>query len=158
MTSEECDLAFDQLERAMNEAGLAWVTTQVAEDLRFGKTRTKRLSVREEKSDRFATELLGVSRRSNVTVSATEPYSSEEKLRMLVRALEQTTVAIDRMEGVIRNRINRVTETQEWRSIQLVRSDEPDREAVVIHSTATIGRSEKVTELDKLLKALRERI
>jgi len=158
VTSEECDLAFDQLERAMNEAGLAWVTTQVAEDLRFGKTRTKRLSVREEKSDRFATELLGVSRRSNVTVSATEPYSSEEKLRMLVRALEQTTVAIDRMEGVIRNRINRVTETQEWRSIQLVRSDEPDREAVVIHSTATIGRSEKVTELDKLLKALRERI
>jgi hypothetical protein len=158
VTSEECDLAFDQLEHAMNEAGLAWVTTQVAEDLRFGKTRTKKLSVREEKSDRFVTELLGAPRRSNVTVSATEPYTSEEKLRMLVRALEQTTVAIDRMEGVIRNRFNRMPEAKEWRSIQLVRSDEPDREAVAIHSTATTGRSEKITELDKLLKALRERI
>jgi hypothetical protein len=51
-----------------------------------------------------------------------------------------------------------MAETKEWRSIQLVRSDEPDREVVVIHSTATTGRSEKVTELDKLLKALRERI
>ena len=158
MTSEECDLAFDQLEHAMNEAGLAWVTTQVAEDLRFGKTRSKKLSVREEKSDRFVTELLGAPRRSNVTVSATEPYSSEDKLRMLVRALEQTTVAIDRMEGVIRHRINRNSESKEWHSIQLVRSDEPDRQAVVIHSTAIAGRSEKVAELDKLLKALRERI
>jgi hypothetical protein len=151
-------MAFDQLEHAMNEAGLAWVTTQVAEDLRFGKTRTKRLSVREEKSDRFVTELLGTPRRSNVMVSATEPYSAEEELRMLVRALEQTTVAIDHMEGVIRNRINRKSETKDWRLIQLVRSDEPDREAVVIHSTATTGRSEKVTELENLLRALRERI
>ena len=158
MTSEECNMAFDQLEHAMNEAGLAWVTTQVAEDLRFGKTRTKRLSVREEKSDRFVTELLGTPRRSNVMVSATEPYSAEEELRMLVRALEQTTVAIDHMEGVIRNRINRKSETKDWRLIQLVRSDEPDREAVVIHSTATTGRSEKVTELENLLRALRERI
>jgi hypothetical protein len=157
MTPEECDLAFAQLEQMMNDAGLAWATTQVADDLRFGRTRTKKLFVREDKSDAFSTEELGTPRRSNVTVSATEPYSPKEKLRMLVRALEQTTVAIDRMEDAIRQRINRV-QSRNWVSLRLIRSDEPDREPVAIHPVSMSVRSEKVSELEKLLEILLERI
>jgi hypothetical protein len=159
MTPEECEIAFEKLEHAMNEAGLAWVTNQVAEDVRFGKTRTKKLSVQQERADIWAAELVSEEpRRSRVTVSATEPYSSEEKLRMLVRALQQTTVAIDRMENVVRACIARMPETKNWRSVQLVRSDEPDRAAVVIDATPQAGRLQKVSELEKLIKALQERI
>lgn len=159
MTPEECEIAFEKLEHAMNEAGLAWVTNQVAEDVRFGKTRTKKLSVQQERTDIWVAELVSEEpRRSRVTVSATEPYSSEEKLRMLVRALQQTTVAIDRMENVVRACIARMPETKNWRSIQLVRSDEPDRAAVVINATPEAERLRKVSELEELIKALQERI
>jgi len=159
MTAEECEFAFERLEHAMNDAGLAWVTNQVAENLRFGKTRTKSLSVRQEKNDIWAAELLSEApKRSRVTVSATEPYTPEEKLRMLVRALEQTTVAIDRMENFVRDRLTRILEAKNWRLVQLVRSDEPDRAAVVIEANAQVERSQNVSELEKLLKAFQERI
>jgi hypothetical protein len=159
MTPEECEVAFEKLEHAMNEAGLAWVTNQVAEDVRFGKTRTKKLSVQQERADIWAAELVSEEpRRSRVTVSATEPYSSEEKLRMLVRALQQTTVGIDRMENVVRACIARMPETKNWRSVRLVRSDEPDRAAVVIDAKPQAERLQRVSELEKLIKALQERI
>jgi hypothetical protein len=159
MTPEECEITFEKLEHAMNEAGLAWVTNQVAENVRFGKTRTRKLSVRQERADIWAAELLNEEpKRSRVTVSATEPYSPEEKLRMLIRALQQTTVAIDRMENVVRECISRIPETRNWRSVQLVRSDEPDRAAVIIDATPQTERSQRISELEQLIKTLQERI
>jgi len=159
MTAEECDNAFDVLEHAMNEAGLTWVTNQVAEDIRFGKARKKSFSVRQEKADLLVAGWYGEEpKRSRETFSTTEPYTSEERLRMLVRALEQTTVAIDRMENSVRDRITRIPENAKFQSVQLVRSDEPDRAPVMIEANPQAARSQHVAELEKLLKALRERI
>ena len=83
MTDTERENAFHQIEAAMNDAGLSWVTNQVNEEIRFGKILTKKVVSRGEPSDELVFESLARVRRSKIEVSATRPYTASERLEML---------------------------------------------------------------------------
>ena len=58
MTDEACDAAFEKLKEAVVNGGLAWVTNQVDEEIRFGRTITKTVSSRPDAPDELIVQVL----------------------------------------------------------------------------------------------------
>jgi hypothetical protein len=155
MTTAECEQAYGQLVLAINKAGLPWLTNQVAEEIRFGKTLTKRVVARRDVPDDLMLEgLTEGPRRSRVTVAATRQFTSHEKLSVLLDALEQAVVATHDMEGAVVRYISEAAE--DWASIRLVRTDESTREPIQLLRHPDEKRAENVLRLRHLIQSLRE--
>lgn len=156
MTNAECETAFAELEEAVNKIGLQWVTTQVAEELRFGRTVTRKVSSRPDTPDESVLESLDERRRSKVRVSATRPYSAKERLLILLDAIERAAVATEEMESSVRDCLNR--SPAGWSAIRLVRTDEANRDPLLIEAAPNEYRSRHSAALKRLISALREMI
>jgi hypothetical protein len=155
MTDIECEYAFSELERVMNQEGLAWVTTQVAEEVRFGKTVVKKVTAfADTREDVVVAGSQETRRKSKVEVSATRLYTAREKLDLLLTALEQATVATSVMENQVRKRLTKTV--KEWTALYLVRSDDSTRLPIVIGPVAEEAQSLHIKELGRLLKLFRE--
>ena|SRR5437660_937826 len=104
MTDSECNEAFETLRRALAEVGLAWVTNQVDEEIRFGRTVTKTVSSRPDIPEELIVQgLAQKARPSNVRVSATRPYTPQEKLSILITGIENVGIETDEMQGAVQN-------------------------------------------------------
>src|SRR5581483_8500290 len=121
MTADECREAFAFLEGALNDYGLSWVTTQVAEQIRFGKTTTRRVTSRPDVPEDLAVPDLFDNRRRGVQIPGTQEYTDRERLQMLSTAIEQTFIAPLEMEAALRNRLDRTD--SKWSELRLVRTD-----------------------------------
>lgn len=95
--------AYRMLLDALREKGLAWVAEQVQEQVRSGKPVTKDVSpYRETDSMIFATEgfVPGTSTRGpRQRLAATEEYSPEERVDLLIDALEAAVIHIADIEA-----------------------------------------------------------
>jgi hypothetical protein len=155
MSETECEQAYDQLVLAINDVGLLWLTNQVAEEIRFGRTVTKQVAARPDIPEDLLFEGLAEGhRKSKVSVSATRPYTSREKLGVLLDALEQTIVATHDMEAAVTHYVSKTAAN--WISILLVRTDEIAREPIQVGRQPDEKRSENISTLRRLIKSLRE--
>ena len=87
----EQDAAYSSLVEAARECGLGWVLEQVEERIAVGKTKIKKISAKDAQSDSVdASEVVAETRRKTgapANFVASEAYSSEERLVLLVDAL-----------------------------------------------------------------------
>ena len=154
MTDEECNEAFETLKQAITDASLEWVTNQVDEEIRFGRTITKTVSSRPDTPEELAVPgLLEKTRQSKVRVSATRPYSPQEKLKILVSGLENVAVETDEMQSAVRTYLT--AHVKEWGEVRLLRTDEAGREPLTIASQSDGSRARAVQSLKKLIETLR---
>lgn len=150
MTEAECQEAFDQLASAIASARLNWVSNQVEEVIRFGQTVTKTVYSRPDAPEEIAvTGLVPRSRSSRVNVSATRPYTAQEKLHILLAALENAVIQTEGMEAEIRRYTN--SHSQDWTEIRLVRTDEPGRQHLTVFPKEDVNRVKAVASLRTLL-------
>ena len=158
MTDTECETAFEQLQRAMIKAQLQWVTNQVDEVIRFGQTVTKTVYSRPDFPEEIAIAVWPErsSRKSRVNVSATRPYTSPEKLTILISALENAIIETDDMLKAVRSYLS--SHTKDWSEVRLLRTDEPGRQPLIIRPLADENRSHAVAGLRSLVATLREMV
>lgn len=157
MTDEECNAAFETLKQAIANAGLSWVTNQVDEEIRFGRTVTKTVSSRPDTPEELVVQgLEQKTRLSKVRVSATTPYSSRERLNILIGALENVAVETEEMQTAVRNYLT--SHAKEWREVRLLRTDEADRQPLIIVPQSDENRARAVQSLKALISTLREMI
>jgi hypothetical protein len=154
MTDHECETAFEQLESAMTTAGLQWVTNEVNEEIRFGRTVTKRVSSRPDTPEDVANEGLTDKRRtSKVTVAATRPYTPQDKLGTLLDSLENVIVETQEMQNAVKNHLT--SHAKNWTELRLVRTDAAGREPVIISPTTDEERVRAVAHLQRLIATLK---
>ena len=91
LSEEEQDAAYSSLAEAARACSLGWVLEQVEETIAVGKTTIKKISARDAKFDRVdVSEAMAETRQKAGTPAnfvASEAYSSEERLSLLVDAL-----------------------------------------------------------------------
>lgn len=156
MTAEEHRQAFAFLESALNESGLSWVTNQVAEQIRFGKTTTRSVRSRPDVPEDLAIFELSDKRRRQVQIPATQEYSDRERLEILCSAIEQALIAPIEMEATLRARLDRTDPS--WTELRLVRTDAGDRPELVIGRKPDQQTARNIGQLHGLLKMLRQMI
>jgi hypothetical protein len=157
MTEAECEQAFEVVSGAMQAAGLNWVVTQVAEQIRFGKPSTKRIQTTVEHSPEIAVEgVAGRPKRTRETFAFTREYTASERLSLLLDALERAVVLTSQMEAVVRGQL--FGKTNGLNSIRLIRTDEPGRDVLEVGAGADPVREKAVQTLYQLVAGLRGRI
>lgn len=157
MTNEECNGAFEILKEAITTAGLAWVSNQVDEEIRFGRTITKTVSSRRDTPEGLVVQGLEQKVRfSKVQVSATRPYSPQERLEILINALENVAVETEEMQTSVKSYLT--SHAKEWGEVRLLRTDEVNREALIIVQQTDENRARAVQNLKTLISTLREMI
>jgi len=154
LSDNEYQNALAFLEQALNDSGLSWITTQVEEEIRFGKMTTRRVSARPDAPEDLALPGLSDARRRRVQIPATREYTAREKLEILCRAIEQAIVATADMQIALRSRLNRMDNA--WVGVRLVRSDMGDRPDVEISASGDAQQEERVRQLHGLLNTLKE--
>ena len=91
LSEEEQEAAYSSLAEAARACRLGWVLEQVEERIAVGKTTIKKISAKEAQSDVVdASETVAETRRragAPANFVASEAYSSEERLKLLVDAL-----------------------------------------------------------------------
>lgn len=91
LSEEEQDTAYSRLAEAARACGLGWVLEQVEERIAVGKTTIKKISAKDAQSDRDDVSAATAETRkkagARANFVASEAYSSEEKLLLLVDAL-----------------------------------------------------------------------
>lgn len=154
MTEAECEQTYDQLVVAINNVGLLWLTNQIAEEIRFGRATTIEVTERADTPDDLLfPNLTKRPRHSQVTVSATRIFTSQEKLMVLLDALEQAVIATYEMETAVKEYVSETSKN--WKSIRLVRTDEPTSEPIEITLYNDEERNENINTLRRLMKGLR---
>jgi hypothetical protein len=154
MTDEDYQKTFEALRQMMLDSGLSWVVTQVDEEIRFGRTAVKRISVRPEPPEELALiELVERTRTAKVNVSATRPYTKHEQLGMLLDALERTVGGINDMEEALRTYFAK--QLRSWDLIRCVRTDEDRPRPVSIGRVSDTKRDNSVADLRRLMGNLR---
>jgi hypothetical protein len=154
MPDDECNRTFDTLKEAVTREGLGWVSNQVDEEIRFGRTVTKTVSSRpDNREDLVVQGLEEKTRQAKVRVSATTPYSPQEKLSILISALENVCVETDEMQRAVRTYFS--SHVSDWNEVRLLRTDETERQPLVIPSQEDVDRTRACESLKKLIDTLR---
>ena len=157
MTDAECDQSFDLVSSAMRRAGLDWVVTQLAEQIRFGKPATKRVQTTLDDFPEIAVEgIAGKRKITRETFAFTRDYTAHERLSLLLDALERAVIVTSQMEGIVRDKI--LGRVQGGRAVRLIRTDEPGRDVLELGATPDIARDKAVHDLHRLVEGLRARI
>lgn len=158
MTQDDCEFAYGRIIAAMRKQGLDWLVAKVEEKIRFGRPLTKKVRmVPEEIEDLAIYPSEGPARKARqVLVTATRPYTTEERLRILVEALQHAIVERHNMEDVVRRSIHHVTKTNPL--VALVKADAEGAAPIHIPPQADTQRTENVQRLAKTLQTLTEQI
>ena len=157
MTETESEQAFGTISEGMKSAGLEWVITQAAEQIRFGKPEMKSVRTTIEGSPELAVPGLDGRRRSTrETFASTREYSANERLMLLLDALERALVSTSEMEAAVRKHV--FGSQRNLNLIKLIRTDEPGRQALELGRSADKDRLDSVRHLHELIANLRERI
>ncbi|MDR3749028.1 MAG: hypothetical protein P4M04_12885 [Acidobacteriota bacterium] len=153
LSDNECLQAFAFIEQLLNDSGLRWVTSQVAEEIRFGKMTTRRVNAPLDVPEDIAIPALSDSHRRRVQIPATREHTPRERLEILCTAMEQAVIAPSEMQMAIRSRLDRVL--PEWDGLRLVRTDAGERPDVEITRTLDEQNQDNVARLRELLNTLR---
>lgn len=160
MNEQECLHVFQSLTNILNENGMEWVSLQVAEQIRIGKTIQREIeTLKEGKSahsfyefDNYSSKL---TKGPKATFPVTVEYQPDEQLELLINAIKRAIVDTAEMEQHLFSFIKENTEKSE--SI-LFYTDEPNSEPKFIGAEKIESRIGQVKRLSELLEALRKEI
>ncbi len=160
MNREECVHVFRRLTTVLAENGMEWVSRQVLEQIRIGKTIQREIETLKEgrnaplfsTSDDYSSKL---TRGPKATFPVTIPYQPDEQLELLINAIRQAIVDTADMEQHL---INFIEEQEEAPKRIMFYSDEPNSEPKLISADKIETRHERSKDLNELLESLRREI
>jgi len=159
MNSQECTQTYEILAKMLVEIGLEWVTNQVSEQIRNGKTIQREIEtfkdVREVKvfdADSYPSQLR---KGPKATFPVTVDYEPPELLGLLIDAIEQTVVNTADMERHLVEFLER--EGKGPQEIHFI-AEEAGSEPKSINKEKSISRVGRTDELKDLLETLRKEI
>ncbi len=104
MDEQESQALFDELIHILQTLEMSWVVDQVNETVRFGKTETKEVKTYTETLEpgqqvRIFDQLRPTLKESSkANLPATIEYTPQEKLKLLIDAIEQVTINLNSMK------------------------------------------------------------
>lgn len=153
LSDTESSHVYEALSKFVRERGLDWILEQVAEQVRFGMEEKK--SVRVGRDDVWPeTPDEPRSRRSKVLFAATRPFTEQEKLRLLIDAIQQAVVNTTEMEASFREGLGTL---EVPRAGMLVR-EELNPKFIEISESPQVERRAGAQKLATLLGELREEV
>jgi len=164
MNDQECIQAYETLAGILDQNGLGWVTAQVAEQIRIGKTIQREIETLKEARqaglftfddypfDDYPSRL---KKGPKATFPVTVDYEPPERLRLLIDAIEQAIVITASMEHHLLEYFEK--EIQDWQGIQF-HADESGSEPRSLDKRKAISRLKSSRNLKELLDALRKEI
>jgi len=160
MNNDECKEVFDTLIKMLNDQGLGWVVEQVQEQIRIGKTEEKEIkTLKEARHSPSIFELDDYRKQLKTGPLATFPvaveYGSEERLQLLIDAIEQVVVNTAQMEESFTSFFE--TELPNLRDIRFFSEDGTSSPREINRQSAVI-RNEEAKKLKQLLEELRTEI
>ena len=143
----------------LNENGLEWVTAQVTEQIRIGKTIHREIETLKEVRDTgfftFDDYPSRLKKGPKATFTVTVDYESSERLELLIDAIKQAVVNTAEME----HHLVEFCEQDEKSPKKIeFRNDEPRSESKPINRQAITVRIDSTKKLGELLEALRKEI
>jgi hypothetical protein len=158
MSDDECRDVFDTLIISLQASGLAWVESQVRDQIRLGKTIEREREVPNElrfQRSIFEADREQTNRRSPTTFPITIEYSAQERLRLLIDAIEHAVVNTAAMEESFTSYFE--AESPHLESIQFYSEDASLQPRIITRQSAAF-RTEKASQLHKLLEELRKEV
>lgn len=159
MNNQECNKAYETLVRVLNRNGLEWITAQVGEQVRIGKTIQRKIETLEEVRGPSLFNVADYPGRLKKGPKATFPvtvdYEPPERLRLLIDAVEQAVVNTASMECHLSDYFE--TEGQGWQGIRFY-ADEPASEPKSLDKRSAASRLKNSRKLKGLLDLLRREI
>lgn len=159
MNNQECNQTYEILLKMLIENRLEWVTTQVSEQIRIGKTIEREIEtfkeVRETRlidSDNYPSQL---GKGPKATFPVTVDYEPAERLGLLIDAIEQTVVNTAGMEHHLVEFLEK--DDKSPHEIHFI-AEEPGSEPNLINKHKSTSRFGSANKLKDLLNALRKEI
>jgi hypothetical protein len=161
MNNLENNQVYHQLQQKLLEMNLNWVVNQVAEQVLLGKPAEKEIETLKESSSRSGQQLFDFSpevyrsrlqKGPRATFPVTEEYKANEKLMLLIDAIEQVVICTAEMEADALSFFQR-----EGKGLKEVffADDAPDAKVVKLR---VLDRTKQVKELNILLNLLRSNL
>ena len=156
MNDQECREAYDRLLEMLNSINLGWVTTQVEEQIRLGRTVAKEIETLKEnprRLDMFPPDQNSVSfaKGPKATFPITVDYQPPERLRLLVDAIEQVVINTADMEKHLIDFFGH--ERDNWSGISF-QSEDSNSLSIVIDTKSASLRLEAANRLRSLIRDL----
>jgi hypothetical protein len=162
MNNTECNELYEQLIDILNQNNLAWVVSQVADQVRLGKTVEKEIETLQESRERRAVSLFptdefsaNLKKGPRATFPITVEYQPCERLLLLINAMEQAVVHTAEMEHHLFTHME--VEAPNLRAIQFV-SEEPESQPTILERDKMTIRYESSLTLKALIEELRKEI
>ena len=147
--------------RILTENKLSWISNQVAEQIRIGKTVEKEIATfKESRRTLLLFEerdyRIQYKKGTKATFPVTEEYSPSERLLLLIDAIEQAIVNTAEMESHLIEYFGEQLDN-DWQGIRFY-SEEQDSQSVVIDRKTSSSRLQNSQHLKQLLGSLRKEI
>lgn len=161
MNDAECIEVYDHLVRILNENELSWISTQVAEQIRLGKTVEKEIATFKESHGEpplFGADNYHIQYKKGpkVTFPVTEEYEPQERLLLLIDAIEQTIVNTAEMESHVIGYFGEQL-GENWEGIRFY-SEDQDSQFIVIDRRTSSSRLHASQQLKQILDTIRKEI
>lgn len=153
MDNEEIRDVDRRLRDIATKHGLDWVLAQVDEEIRVGKLTQKRVSTYKEDEDRSPNTDRGFRPVSKATLTASVEYSDQEKLLLLIDAIEQAAVNTTLMADETVSRLAELRGNDRPFEVKFMPEDE---EAPSTSLTEMSERRQSARRLAGLLNDLRD--
>jgi hypothetical protein len=99
MTEENARESYSQIVAIIKDTQIKWILGEVEEEIRRGKPQQRKVKVEKSENDLWAAEMdAQQEKRSVAKFTASIEYTQEERLELLIHALEQTTLEAANME------------------------------------------------------------
>lgn len=156
MNKQECTQAYEQLISILKQNKLSWVTAQVEEQVRLGKTEKKEIETLKDNQGKFqftANEYpLSFKKGPKATFPVTVDYQPSERLKLLLDAIEHVAINTADMEHHFVNYFG--SEMDNWLGVTF-QPDELDGAPISIDKLTVISRLENAKRLQELINSLR---
>jgi hypothetical protein len=160
MNEQESVHIFQRLTSMLDENGMGWVTQQVLEQIRIGKTIQREIeTLKEGRSaplfstiDDYSSKL---TRGPKVTFPVTIAYQPYEQLELLINAIKRAIVDTAEMEQHLMSFVQKQDEAPKR---ILFYADEPNSEPKPISADENEARYQPSKRLNELLESLRKEI
>jgi len=159
MELQECEQIFNELAAMLRDHGLSWVCSQVDEYIQIGKTQEKIVSKAEilaiKRNGGIPKLPLKSRRGANTTFTSTSEYNSQEKLLILIDAIQQAVINTCNMEYEVAKSLG-----GQAGQIIFLHRDLPEGKTITSKITLTEAESRQVhaERLQLLLSELRKEI
>jgi hypothetical protein len=159
MDNRECDEMYERLTSMLNQVGMGWITAQVTDQVRLGKTIEREIETLKEGRERDLSLFADIDdyptrfkKGPKATFPVTEEYRPSERLLLLIDALERAVVHTAEMESHLFEYFGEMTDLGE---IQFY-FEEMDVPPISLERRKVIARFKNSEVLKGLLDTLRK--